>query len=476
MAQSIDVVASSIRGKPLMSERINLVAPLPHEGTAMPTTENAGSSRARSGAVAPLIGPGLRQLDVDSATGRSTPATTLTRGARTSAMAIRTTTTRTTSSPPAPSADQHDIDADFSTEEKLAAYLGCRASKRNSKSALAFEADCERNLMQLGRELRDCSYRPGPSICFVVTRPRYREVWAAAFRDRIVHHLLYNRISGRFQNSFVADSCACIVGRGTLYGARRLESQIRSATRNWSRPAYYLKIDIANFFVSIDKQILRDLLLAKVPEPWWAWLTDLTLMHDPRVDAIVQSPASLMARVPRHKRLAEQPAHLGLPIGNLSSQFFANVYLNELDQFIKHQRRAPHYVRYVDDMVLVHTCPRWLNRAREAIDVFLQERLALGLNPAKTILQPVERGVDFVGQVIKPWHTTTRKRTLESALRRIDLIDDADLYESANSYFGLFRQATRSHTHRAQLANAMRRRGFAINQALTKAYRRKEYA
>jgi hypothetical protein len=268
----------------------------------------------------------------------------------------------------------------------------------------------------------------------------------------------------------VADSCACIPGRGTLYGARRLEHHARSITQNWKQQAHYLKIDIQNFFVSIHKPTLLALLAQRIPEPWWMWLTRLLLMHDPRIGAIYQSSNKEMALVPPHKRLGEQPSHLGLPIGNLLSQFSANVYLNELDQFIKHRLKAPHYVRYVDDMVLLHESPQWLNEARAAIDAFLRERLALQLNPKKTILQPVARGIDFVGHVLKPWRTTLRKKTLTTALRRLASMDEYDVYQAANSYLGMSRQTTKGHHDRARIANAARRRGMAINHTITKVY------
>ncbi|HBO82067.1 MAG TPA: reverse transcriptase, partial [Cupriavidus sp.] len=135
----------------------------------------------------------------------------------------------------------------------VAAYFDCRRRKRNTHSALVFEQRLERNLRDLHDELMDGSYKPGRSICFVVTRPKPREVWAADFRDRVVHHLLYNQIAPRFHASFIADSCACIPGRGTLYAAERLEAKVRSITQNWVHPAWYLKCDLANFFVSIDK-------------------------------------------------------------------------------------------------------------------------------------------------------------------------------------------------------------------------------
>lgn len=387
-------------------------------------------------------------------------------------MATRTTTTRTTSFVHGPSADSSAEHAGFSFRDLVEAYFDCRRTKRNSASALTFEANLERNLVTLFDELHAGNYQPGRSICFVVTRPKPREVWAAAFRDRIVHHLLYNRISPRFHASFIADSCACIPGRGTLYAAERLEAKIRSITQNWARPAYYLKLDLANFFVSIDKEVLRHQLAERVHEPWWMALAEQILMHDPRSNFEFRGRPARMALVPPHKRLMNQPAHLGLPIGNLSSQFFANVYLDALDQFAKHRIGARHYIRYVDDFILLHESAQWLNQAKAQIEVFLQERLHVQINPRKTILQPVARGVDFVGQVIKPWSRTTRRRSYRQAIERCAHADAVDLFETANSYFGLLGQATSSHHDRTRLANVLRRRGHMVNQAMSKTYRK----
>ena len=458
----------------------DLVAPLAHEATAMCTTENAGHPpfRARSGTVTRLIGhhqPGdLRPGDIDSANRRSTRRTPTMPGIRTSATATRTTTTRTMSSARGPSADHTHADAGhagLSFEDLVTAYFDCRRNKRNTESALAFEQNLERNLVRLYEELQSCTYRPGRSICFVITRPKPREVWAADFRDRIVHHLLYNRIAPRFYASFIADSCACIPGRGTLYAARRLEAKVRSITQNWSRPAWYLKCDLANFFVSIDKNILRDRLAKRVTEPWWRGLTDTIMFHDPREDAIIQSPPGRLALIPPHKSLFNQPADKGLPIGNLSSQFFANVYLDVLDQHAKHQLRARHYIRYVDDFLLLHESPQWLNDAHADIEAFLPEMLAVRLNPAKTILQPVARGVDFVGQVVKPWRRTLRRRTFNVARQRLRHLAPGVIFEPANSYFGLLRQATHSGSDRIRLARDLYQRGLAVNGKLTKVYR-----
>jgi RNA-directed DNA polymerase len=448
--------------KAVMTERtFNLVVPLAHKATAMRVPDTDRQRAERSGAVSQLSN---RLGDVDSTNNAVGP------GIRTSTTVTRTTTTRTTSSALAPSADWN-APADFTFTDLVEAYFDCRRTKRNSASALTFESNLERNLRRLYDEVADGSYTPGRSKCFVILRPKPREVWAAEFRDRIVHHLVYNQIGPRFERSFIADSCACIKGRGTLYAARRLEAKIRSVTQNWSRPAYYLKCDHANFFVSINKPVLLELLFDKVHEPFWRSLTELVLMHDPRADFEYQGNPALLELVPRHKRLMEQPSHLGLPIGNLSSQFFANVLLDELDQRAKHVLGARHYIRYVDDFILLHESADWLNAVLADVTAFLPERLGVRLNPSKTILQPVDRGVDFVGQVIKPWRRSTRRRTVSNAVSRIDSVDAADFLAVSNSYFGLVGQASSSHHDRAKLGNAVRRKGRAVNHALTKTYR-----
>lgn len=388
--------------------------------------------------------------------------------------ATRTSTTRTTRSPCELSADIAAADAGhaaFSFVELVQAYFDCRQHKRNKSSALTFELNLERNLVQLYKELSAGEYRIGKSICFVITRPKPREVWAADFRDRIVHHLLYNKIAPRFERTFIVDSCACIKGRGTLYAAERLEAKIRSATQNWSLPAFYAKADLANFFVSISKPILFSLIEKRVTERFWLELTRQIIFHDPRQSYVMRGNRNIIKKVPEHKRLTNQPAELGLPIGNLSSQFFANIYLNELDQFAKHTLRAKHYIRYVDDFVLLHESPQWLNNSISQIDEFLQTNLAARLNPSKTIIQPIARGVDFVGQVIKPWRRTIRRKTKNSAIHRTSSTPANKLHMTANSYFGLLRQATHSHSDRAKLAKRILLRGRTINQAITKTYR-----
>ena len=460
----------------------NLVVPLasqnPAGATDMRTTDTAGQmnlfDRAASGAVSALIDAGddLRRGDVDSTNGHSTAATAIMRGPSTSATAIRTTTTRTTSLPFVSSADQSAACPTDLLLKLTRGYIDCRKHKRTKPTARAFEMNQEALIVDLCERLKEGAYRPGASVCFVITRPKPREVWAAPFADRVVHHTLYNHIAERFHRSFITDTCACIPGRGTMYAARRLEHHVRSVTRNWQRPAFYLKCDLANFFVSIDKPILRELLAKRIHEPWWMALTEQILFHDPRTNVVMQSRPKMMAKVPAHKSLLNQDGDTGLPIGNLPSQFFANVLLDVLDQFVKHRLRCRHYIRYVDDFILLHESPQWLNNAKAEIEALLAERLKLRLNPTKTILQPIDRGIDFVGQVIKPWHTTIRRRTFNGALHRLAAIDSDELFETANSYFGLTRQATHGHHDRALIANILRGRRHTVNAQLTKTYRR----
>lgn len=454
---------------------INLVAPLAAAAATDTHAADTGQldlfSLAASGAVGVPIGPdseGLRDAGVESAIDRSTPRTAATPGTRASTTAIRTTGTRTTRTWRARSAGRPG--EGLSIAALVTAWLDCRRHKRNTPSAREFEERQETNLAELHDELAAGTYRPGPSTCFVITRPKPREVWAAGFRDRVVHHLLYNRIAPRFEAAFIAGSCACIKGRGTLYGARRLERHVRALTANWSRPAYYLKLDVANFFVSIDKRILLELLARRIREPFWMDLAELVVANDPREGAILRGRAEALDLIPPAKSLFSQDGHHGLPIGNLSSQFFANIYLDPLDQHIKHRLRARHYVRYVDDLVLLHESPAALNTWRAAIERFLEEHLRLRVNPTKAVLQPIERGVDFVGQVIKPWRRTIRRRTVHAAIARVDRMPAAEAAVVANSYFGLLRQASHSARDRARLAKVLLGRGVAVDQALTKAY------
>ena len=226
-------------------------------------------------------------------------------------------------------------------EEVVNAYFDCHKGKRNTIHAQSFEFHLEKNLFNLYQDLISGQYKISQSIAFVVEQPKVREIWAGTFRDRIVHHIIYNRLSPRFYPSFIRNSFACIPERGVLDGSDRLWSGMRSITRNWNESCYYLQGDVRNFFVSIDKEILFSMLIPKIQEPWLTALVSQVIFHDPRTNCILKSKRPAFDRVPRHKSLMNAAANKGLPIGNLTSQFFANVYLDALDTFTAPAKPPP---------------------------------------------------------------------------------------------------------------------------------------
>lgn len=356
----------------------------------------------------------------------------------------------------------------FSVDEIFQAYFDCRRNKRNTRIAVAFEQGLERNLMRLHRELNAGTYRIGRSVCFVVTQPKYREVWAANFRDRIVHHVLYNRIADRFYRRFIHDSYACIPGRGVLFGAGRIHQHMRSATQNWQQPAWFLQADIANFFVSIDKAILEQLVIEHVPKPELQALTSQIIWHDPSRNPIQNSPNYLFRCVPRHKSLFRCGNHRGLPIGNLSSQFFANVYMNALDQHVKRDLKVRWYGRYVDDVVLIGHDPSALNDAFDRMQTFAADRLRMQFHPNKTVRNTCDKGINFCGHILKPHRKYVRARTaraMRAAARDPERSTDPERWTARiNSYLGHCRHA---HTWRLRKQLAIDT-GAAFSPRLTK--------
>jgi retron-type reverse transcriptase len=367
----------------------------------------------------------------------------------------------------------------FDLNDLYQAYLDCRKHKRNTANALAFEMDLEKNLLILYRDLKNETYQIGKSICFAVDVPKVREIWAADFRDRVVHHLLYNAIRERFENDFITDSFACIRGRGSLRACHRLEQQTRRVSCNYQEPAWFLKADIQNFFVSIDKNILHAILLRKIDEPWILRLLQKILFHDPKSNCFLKGNKAILAKVPKHKSLWHSPADKGLPIGNLTSQFFSNVYLNELDQFVKHQLKCRHYTRYVDDLVILHSEPKYLSQIYESMNQFLGKELHLSFHPKKTQIQKLENGINFVGFIVKPYRKYIRRSSvgrLKDKIRKWKSAPASVTEESwmqyramLNSYYGLFRWAN-GYRLRLSLAKEARNERVFPDGDLSKFY------
>lgn len=348
---------------------------------------------------------------------------------------------------------------EITIEELYQAYYDCRKNKTNKESIIEFQMDLEKNLSDLFVELKTRTYKPSTSIVFVNLKPKPREVWAANFRDRVVHHVLYNRMADGFHKRFSADSCACIPGRGTLYGVNRLESHIRKFTKNWTEDKFYLKCDFQSFFVSIDKNILFDILSKYIKDDFSKWLTHVILFHNPTTDYEIRSAKTLFKLIPDYKSLFFSLIGFGLPIGNLSSQFFANVLVDVLDQYIKRVLKVKYYIRYVDDFIILGNTTQELKEILEKVDKFSKEKLNLTLNPKKTIIQPINNGVDFVGWVIKPHRKQIRTRTCRAILNTFGEGVDPD---SINSYIGLMHHSN-DYNRRRYVCHLSQMSGYSIN-------------
>jgi hypothetical protein len=305
------------------------------------------------------------------------------------------------------------IALDLSLENLYRQYYRCRRNKRNTVNALRFEAEQEKHLLALQEALVNRRYRPSRSVCFFATRPKLREIFAADFRDRVVHHLLVDYLERIWEPIFIHDSYACRKAKGVHAGVQRLQTFIRQATANGTRPAWYLQLDIRNYFMRIDKDILFKLLAAKLKDEAALWLTRTLVYHDCTTDYVLRGNPRLQHAVPPHKTLFGTEAHKGLPIGNLNSQFFANVYLNGLDQFVKHELKCRQYLRYCDDFILLANDPETLRVWRARIETYLREQLALELNP-KQRLAPVSNGIDFLGYIVRRDYLLVRRRVVNN--------------------------------------------------------------
>ncbi len=357
----------------------------------------------------------------------------------------------------------------FELVELFGAYYACRANKRNTHNALAFEVDFEAHLVQLWQELNSGTYQPGCSLAFIVDKPVKREIFAAPFRDRVVHHLVINKLNPLFESEFIYDSYASRAGKGTLFAVRRLERFIRSCSLNYTRDAYVLKLDIAGFFMHINTTILFDRLQAFIQARYVGADRDLLIevcrvivFNRPSENCVIKGHRSDWIGLPADKSLFGTPPDCGLPIGNLTSQVFANFYLNNFDHFVKHDLRVRFYGRYVDDLVLVHHDRDYLAGLIPVLSAYLDQHVGLTLHPRKTRLAHHRYGVAYLGAFIKPGRVYAGKRTkgnFHAAITRHNAVvadHEPDRSEqeafgsSMNSYLGFMK-----HYNTRQLRRAM---------------------
>ncbi len=318
------------------------------------------------------------------------------------------------------------------------AYLDARKHKRNTINQLKFERNLEVELLSLCNELETRTYELRPGICFINELPVKREVIAADFRDRVIHHFIYNRIYPILDKKFIYDSYSCRVGKGTLFGIERAQKFLKSTSMPW-----VLRLDIQGFFMAINRSILFDLIIKGLHGE----ICDLSeflirriVFNNPLKNSLFKSPKSAWSDLPPDKSLMHSAPDCGLPIGNLTSQIFANVYLNPLDHFIKRDLKIKCYGRYVDDMVLIHSDKQVLLNSISGIRKFLQNKLKLALHPKKIRLQPADKGFAFLGAYIYPNRTTVGKRIVKNFRECIfsPLANRQKQAQRVQSYLGFF--------------------------------------
>lgn len=274
------------------------------------------------------------------------------------------------------------------------AYIKARKGKRYKNEALKFKLNLEGNLIELQNDLIYKTFENGRYREFTIYEPKERVIMALPFRDRVVHHALCNVIEPIFENRFIYDSYACRPGKGTHAAADRTTEFLRKTIRKWNN-VYCLKADIKKYFYNINHNILKKIIRKKIACRDTLWL----------IDRIIDSSADEKDINP-----------VGIPIGNLTSQLFANIYLNELDYFIKHQLKIKYYIRYMDDFIILHNNKKYLWYMLDEIKAFLNNELNLQLNE-KTSVFPINHGVNFVGYRIWPTHRLLRKSSIKRIKR-----------------------------------------------------------
>jgi retron-type reverse transcriptase len=316
-------------------------------------------------------------------------------------------------------------------ENLLSAWREFLRGKRKRKDVAAFFLDLTGNILALHCELASKNYRHGPYRAFKINDPKPRDIHKAGVRDRLLHHAIYRILYPYFDQKFTFDSYSCREGKGTYRAMDRFGQYARIVSRNHTRTAWVLKCDIRKFFASIDHEILKDILRRHIGDKDILWLLGEIIGSFHTKDDPGIGPTS-----PRRLR------GTGLPLGNLTSQLLVNIYMNELDQFLKRKLKVHHYVRYADDFVIVHKDRRYLENLLPKISDFLKTRLKLSLHPEKVSIKTLASGVDVLGWIHFPDHRVMRtatKRRMFNRLRRnpadktvisyLGLLDHGDAYK-----------------------------------------------
>jgi len=312
----------------------------------------------------------------------------------------------------------------FSFQSLLIAFKNCKKGKRFKHETSNFEFNLEENLLKLETELNIKIWQPKKVHRFIILEPKPREIIAATFRDRVVHHAIHSQINPLFEKRFIYDSYANRKDKGTLRAGLRLKQFICKITKNYTKPAFYLKGDVKSYFSTIDHELLFMIIKETVKDK------DILFV----IKTIIENKATGLENFklspfdPTFKKsLLLQPKNKGLPMGNLTSQLFANVYLDKLDHFVKEKLGARFYIRYVDDFVILDTSKEKLKFFAEEIKNFLDKNLKETLHPKKLKILPLSYGIDFLGYYFKNQTIYVRYGNVKRFKHR--LIELADLYQ-----------------------------------------------
>lgn len=346
------------------------------------------------------------------------------------------------------------------------AYLDCRKRKRSTVGATEFELNYVQNLVELMNEVNSRQYRIGKSICFVVRYPRYREVFAGDFRDRVIHHYIALRLEPLFERIFCGRTYNCRKGKGQLAGVIQLAEDIREESENYAKDAYVMKVDLKGFFMSIIKSKLARMVDDFIVEYYKGddkedlrWICNLVVMHRPELNCERRSPLWMWNFIPKEKSLFTNGEDRGIAIGNLFAQLFANFLLNTIDWKI--DAVCVRHNRYVDDISFVSKDKKKLLSIIPMLRIELGN-LGLRLNEKKFYLQHYSKGVQFTGAVIKPDRIYVANHTINSFAFAVERLGKAAemgmIYDinknisSVNSYLGIMSHYNEYATKRRIMA------------------------
>jgi len=318
---------------------------------------------------------------------------------------------------------RHKFEDIVNIDNLLEAWKEFLLGKRNKNDVQEFSLRLMDNIIMLHQDLNNHTYRHGGYQAFNLSDPKPRNIHKASVRDRLLHHAIYRILYPFFDKTFISDSFSCRLKKGTHKALNRFRSFGYKVSQNNTKTCWILKCDIRKFFASIDHKILLDILNSYIPDKQIIWL----------LKEIIESFSSKTG--------------IGLPLGNLTSQLFVNVYMNEFDQFVKHKLKIRYYIRYADDFVILHNDKKYLKNLIILISKFLFEELKLQLHPNKVSIKTLNSGVDFLGWVNFPHHRILQTVTKRRIIRRIA---ESPTPETLNSYLGLLR-----HGNTRKLKNSL---------------------